>query len=451
MSNQDQSETQCNHSQYLANHHRQDAHGEPSGRRTLESYKRVTYLQMDAQPELKLSQVNGKLCSHIILTSARLDSFGNVILMRKENAAFLGELPKFKSKFPHVKLLISIVNELEHNGLPKAAMSPENRQRFARSAMEFLQRHSLDGVDIDWRFFNFPPLHFMYRDQERIGLTKICSALRSAIVENFFDRQVTEQHHQLQSGSHSISSNITSSVEPYLLSVTIAGQESVLRSGYELKQLCNLCDWLNVMSFDYFLFKPYAPFTGPNSPLYSIVDSFVPILNKFSFAWTLKRLLIDEKVPNDKIVMGIPTYGRAYKLVFKNSQPTAFTLAIGSKPGERNEQHLNYREICDLLAKPSTIVEFDQKARVPYLLTDNGYTWITYENTDSVRNKVQHIVENDLAGYMVWSLNNDDFTGGPSKNCADEMTNHNSRITSESVSFPLHQAMLDELRQLLGD
>lgn len=413
------------------------------------NFKRITYLQLDSQSELKLGQVDGQLCSHIILASARLDSFGNVILMRKDDIAHLNEVSKFKRQNPQVKLMISIANELEHNGLAKAALSAENRQRFARSAMEFLQRHSLDGIDIDWQFFNFPPLHFMGRDQERIGLTKICGSLRSAIVENFFDRQVTEQH-QLQARSHSISSNIISSVEPFLLSVAISGQESVLRSGYELKHLCNLCDWLNVMSFDYFLFKPYAPFTGPNSPLYSIVDSFVPILSKFSFSWTLNKLLIDEKVPNEKIVMGIPTYGRAYKLVFKNSQPSPFSLAIGAKPGERNEQHLSYREICDILARPNTIVEFDQRAKVPYLLTDDGYTWITYENPESVRNKVRHIVDNNLAGYMVWSLNNDDFAGANGKLSISTTTlNHPEKTANgfclERISFPLHRAMLDEL------
>lgn len=415
---------------------------------------------MDPKTEIQLDQVDGTLCTHIILAFARIDSNGNLVTISTYDLNYLKQVREFKRKWPGIKVMISVMNEDQFNGFTKIASSTEARQRFAKSAIEFLQRYHLDGIDLDWEFPNYPTTFMGTREFERTGLTKIVKALRSAIVENFYDRQIAEQHELAAKSYRTTSVQFTSQVEPHLLTVAIAGQEAVLRASYELKQLVNLCDWLNVMSYDYFLFKAYAPFTGPNSPLHPIVDHYVPILNKLSFSWTAMRL-IEEGLASDKIVMGIPTYARAYRLIFRNSYPAPFTLAVGAKEGQI-EDYLNYREVMEILARSDTVVEFDARARVPYLLTDGGYTWISYENVQSVREKVHYILENNLAGYMTWNLNSDDFIGihpaasttttssTPGGQQANGYQNSSATVTTAITdnapsNFPLHRAMLDEV------
>lgn len=400
---------------------------------------------MDPKTEIRLSQVDGNLCTHVILAFARIDSQGNLVFGSEHDLGYLLEVPDFKRKNPTVRVMISVYNELEHNAFPKLAVSPELRQRFSRSVIEFLQRFHLDGIDLDWEFPNFPTT-FVGREHERVGLTKILKSLRSAVVENFFDRQVAQQH-ELQSSNYerqSYGAAKQSLVEPYLMTVAVAGQEAVLRAAYELKQVANLCDWLNIMSYDYFLFKPYAPFTGPNSPLYPIVDPYVPIVNKLSHSWTLSKLL-EEEIPIEKITMGISTYARAYRLVFHNTRPAPFTLALGAKPGSRVDDYLDYREVCDILRRPDTVSEFDERARVPYLLTDSGYTWVSYENEQSVREKVRFVLDNKLGGYMTWNLNSDDFIGSCSALSPADAANGHGQIEP----FPLHRAMLDEVNSYI--
>jgi len=409
---------------------------------------------MDPRTEIKLNQVDGKLCTHIVLAFARVDSLGNLTLAREGDVTYLLEVREFKRRFPGVKVMISVYNAPDQNsGLVRAANVVEYRQRFSRSVIEFLQRFYLDGIDLDWEFSSFAS-PFVAREHERIGLIKLMQTLRTSMVENFFDRQVNEQH-QHPATQNYINTNQTNQnnlVEPHLLTVAVAGQDTVFKSGYELKQAANLCDWLNVMCYDYFHFKAYAPFTGPNSPLQPIVDSYVPILSRLSVSWTLSRLL-EEQIPNDKIVLGIPTYARAYKLMFKNTQPAPFSLAIGIKGGQRSEEHLDYREICDILKRPDTVVEFDARARVPYLLTDEGYTWISYESPQSVREKVRFVLQNNLAGYMTWDLNSDDFTGQTATAAAngtspgDPMDGQSQSSATCPAAFPLHRAMLDEVGQ----
>lgn len=409
----------------------------------LNDIRRVCYFRMDPKTEIRLDQVDGCLCTHIILAFARIDSHGDLVVKCEADYAYLERVREFKRKHSGVKVMISVFNEEEFNGFPKIATDNECRQRFAKSVIEFLQRYHLDGIDLNWQFPNFPTNLIGAREHERTGLTKIIKTLRSAIVENFYARQLAEQQEIVSRPYATTPGSFNSAVEPHILTVAIAGQESVLRASYELKQLSNLCDWLNVMSYDYFLFKAYAPFTGPNSPLHPIVENYVPILSKLSLSWTVGRLL-EEGLPSDKIVMGIPTFARAYKLIFKNTLPAPFALSVGPRAGQ-SDGYLSYREVIEILARDDTRVEFDERARVPYLLTDNGYTWISYENIRSVREKVNYILSRNLGGYMTWNLNYDDFVGvalGSSQQTNGRIA---SSSTTSSATFPLHRAMLDEV------
>lgn len=389
--------------------------------------------------KLKLDEVDGSLCTHLLLASWRINSRANIVPLEREDEEqrqdHLAGLAQFKQRYPHLKVLLSVVNEPDEGGLARAASSAEFRHKLARSAMELLGRHHLDGLSLDL------DLHASTAVQQLImgnridsSLCKILIALREAIVENFYARQLQQQQQQQQqsqqtnAGYSAVASanNNNANIEPYLLTFSLAGQEPALGSrisGCELKQVAKLCDWIQIKSYDYFLFRAYAPFTGPIAPLYPIVDHYVPILGRSSLSCTLTRLLDDYEIPRDKLVLSIAAYGRAYRLAFRSSQPSAFSLAIGTKPSSRDCQRdiLSFSEICDILKRPGTIEVFDERARVPYLLTDDGYTWISCESEQSVREKVRYIVDNQLAGYIGFNLNLD----------ADQ-------------NFPLHRAMMDE-------
>lgn len=422
-------------------------------------FKKVGYLSMESETELtSLHQIDGRLLTHIILAFAKIDQNGNLVLARSNDTKYFNEIKDFKKKYPHIRIMISVNNDQSNEDISGKNMNNQHhdigqgsnnnggfnclihsvsmRQHFVRSVVDFLKSFSLDGIDLDWEFPNFPNT-FINKDYERNGLTKILMELRSAFIENFYDRQQRQLSNQAGSNeNYSLSGNRYANnqqiIEPYILTVAIGAQEAILRSSYDLKQLTGLCDWFNVMSYDYYLFKPYAPFTGPNSPLNPIVDHFVPVLGKLSFISTINRLLTDE-VEREKIVMGIPTYARGYRLLFKNTHPAPFTIAYTTKGGQIGD-HLNYHEVCDILRRPDTIVEYDERAKVPYLLTDDGYTWISFENEQSVSEKLYCILEHHLAGFMTWNLNCDDFSR--------RRNQENGETSPEDESqFPLHRAL----------
>jgi chitinase len=55
--------------------------------------------------------------------------------------------------------------------------------------------------------------------------------------------------------------------------------------------------------------------------------------------------------------------------------------------------------------------EWDDCAKVPYLLKPDRSKMISYENERSVRLKCQYIKEKDVAGVILWELSDDHYQG----------------------------------------
>ncbi|XP_022253586.1 acidic mammalian chitinase-like [Limulus polyphemus] len=68
-----------------------------------------------------------------------------------------------------------------------------------------------------------------------------------------------------------------------------------------------------------------------------------------------------------------------------------------------------YFKICVKLQTESWLVRQNKFASTPYATSDNQ--WISYEDMDSMTTKANFVLENNLGGIMVWSLDIDDFTG----------------------------------------
>lgn len=272
-------------------------------------------------------------------------------------------------------------------------MSCDYSYRMARSTVNFMNKHSFDGLDLDWEFPSFPKENAT----ERSSFTAMVSELRRV-----FGRK-------------------------YLLTVAVPAQERVFKLGFEILKLSELVDWFNLMTYDYHLWTSYTPFTGPNAPLYGLSQlKYIPVANHLSIDWSVKEY-IKMGVKRNKIVLGIPTYSRAYKLVFR-SGPNPLRPSHGPHFVEQ-EDYLVFPEVCVLLSLPQTRISFDKIAQVPYLAADN--IWVSYEDERSIRAKVKYALSNDLAGYMTWNLNSDNFD----RPCLNNQTRN-----------ILHKTMLDSVQ-----
>lgn len=113
-------------------------------------------------------------------------------------------------------------------------------------------------------------------------------------------------------------------------------------------------------------------------------------------------------MPCKKIVLGLGTYGRVFKL----SNPSQNGLGAPAKgkatPGKytREGGFLSYYEICKM---GLTVVQ-DNVAKAPY-----GYIndqWVGYDDKASLNLKVNTLIKGkNLLGAMFWALDLDDFKG----------------------------------------
>ncbi|KAK2150730.1 hypothetical protein LSH36_393g02038 [Paralvinella palmiformis] len=307
--------------------------------------------------------VDASLCSHVVVAFA--DIHNNRISMNKpEDRYIYKQINDLKSRHPHLKTLIAVGGWLSGIKKMKSVLSTsKSRNVFVTTSISFLKDNNFDGLDLD---FEYPG--------SRGG-----PELRKA-----FD---TESR--------------TSGNPRLLLSVCVPCDESIVDRGYEVDLLTRYVDWFGLMTYDLIDLSKY--YTEVQSALYSHDDDDGSVERCASY-WT------DKGATADKIVIGIPAYGRGFTL-YNSSNSGLDAPIIGlSKPRLYTKQHgvLAYYEVC-LEMGNSDRSNWVDDIKASYLTV--GSEWFTYESIRAAVLKVEWLNANHYSGYMIWSLDLDDFTG----------------------------------------
>ena len=189
----------------------------------------------------------------------------------------LGLLRKYKAKYPHVKVLISVGGWTKSHGFHAAAASEQSRKRAADNLVRFVTANNLDGVDIDWEY---PGVH---RDkdpndefdkgalgsiEDKENYTLFLKAIREALdAQGAKDGKYYELTAAIGVGYDKIA-------------VTNPGEYS------------KYLDALNLMSYD--MHGAFEPTTGHQAPLYSSPYDNNPnaqIREKYNIDWAVKEFI----------------------------------------------------------------------------------------------------------------------------------------------------------------
>lgn len=124
---------------------------------------------------------------------------------------------------------------------------------------------------------------------------------------------------------------------------------------------------------------------------------------------------VDGGVPKNKLILGVPFYGRTYTLQDAESRGLKAYInkeRKGGLPGTYTNStgFLAYFEICSLISQNNGWTrKFDQIGKAPYAY--KGDQWVGYEDAESVAAKMDYLMEQGYGGAMVWALDMDDFRG----------------------------------------
>nr|XP_012227656.1 PREDICTED: chitinase-3-like protein 1 isoform X1 [Linepithema humile] len=334
-----------------------------------------------------ISYIQPNLCTHLIYTFVGISEQGDIRVLDAwqdlpdnwGKDAF-GRFNKLREQSPETKTLIAIGGWNEGSARYSAVVgNPTLRARFVQNAVDFVLKYNFDGFDLDWEYPN-----------QRGG--------KPEDIQNFvlLTKEMKEafQKHGL------------------ILSAAVAAAETSASLSYDIAQISKYLDFINIMAYD--LHGAWEKQTGHNAPLYPRKGESGNDL-KLNVDASV-RYWLDSGCPPEKLILGVPFYGRAFTLADKSQTglgaPAKGPGAAG--PYTREGGMLGYNEICDFFKQGGWTVVRHEEHRTPYAY--KGDQWFGYDDVISLTEKTKYINSLNLGGAMLWSIETDDFRG----NCGEK-------------------------------
>ncbi|KAJ0090888.1 hypothetical protein Patl1_14797 [Pistacia atlantica] len=152
-------------------------------------------------------------------------------------------------------------------------------------------------------------------------------------------------------------------------------------------------DFVNIMNFDY-----HGSWdTSATAEHALLFDNTSRISTSYGMdAWPMAGVL------PEKIVMGLPMYGRTWKL--KDPEEHGIGApAVGVGPGTQGV--MSYKEIKEFNEGNDATLVYDNATVSQY--SYKGTDWIGYDGPSSIYDKIEYAKRNELLGYFFWLLGYD--------------------------------------------
>ncbi|KAI1435474.1 endochitinase [Xylaria sp. CBS 124048] len=262
-----------------------------------------------------------------------------------------------------LKVLLSIGGWTYSPGFAAAASSDATRATFARTAVDLVKDWGFDGVDIDWEW----PAN----ENDANNMVSLLSAIRQQL--DSYSSQYANNYH-------------------FILSVALpAGPDNYNKMKLSAMNAAGV-DQFNMLAYDYA--GSWDKTSGHQANLYKA--SYNPLATPFSTDTPVKAY-VAAGVPANKIVLGMPLYGRAFEATNGLGQPF---VGVGSGSWENG--------IWDYKVLPRSGTEFyDAAAGATYSYDNVTKELVTYDNVPMIQRKSQYVQSNGLGGSMFWEASGD--------------------------------------------
>lgn len=169
------------------------------------------------------------------------------------------------------------------------AANQNSRSNFARGVLDILNKHGFDGFDFDWEY---PNQREGSNANDKGNFILLLKELRSAL------------------GSGKV------------LTVAVGSVEFSASLSYDIPSVAAIVDFINLMTYD--LHGSWDGKTGINAPLYALSGDNQQLSVDAAVKYWLKN-----GCPSNKLVVGLPLYGRSFTLNDANNNGVNAPASIG--------------------------------------------------------------------------------------------------------------------------
>lgn len=309
-----------------------------------------------------------------------------------------------KKMYPNVTVLVSTGGWAASQSLWLVTDNEANMNKFADSAVEFIRKYGFDGIDID---FEYPsetsqsgnPADFGISETRRKGIGDRYTQFMKIMGEKLAAASK-------QDGKY------------YWLTSAVTASSWVL-GGQTNSKFLDYLDFVSVMSYDYhggwnqFVENQANIYADPADTETSSLE--IPTLG---FDWSMNYYR--GAVQSEKILMGVPFYTRGWT----NVQGGQNGLHGSSKTPATGDENIwcdldeNGNEIAaganplwhvlNLMEKDSNYKKYwDPVGCVPHIWNETNKTFLTFEDEQSIQERINVVKEKNLGGVLIWVMHGD--------------------------------------------
>ena len=159
-------------------------------------------------------------------------------------------------------------------------------------------------------------------------------------------------------------------------------------------------DFINLMSYD--MGTGFSSVSTFNAPLHEVpADPLAPELRRWNNVAGAVQYYREHGVPADKLVLGVPFYGRGFR------SPAMRRMACIS-PQRTGRRRRLAGDQARYLDQPGWVKHWQTQAQSPWLYNAVQKIFISYEDPRSIGLRARFAREQGLAGVFMWELTGDD-------------------------------------------
>ncbi|KAF1765223.1 hypothetical protein GCK72_005175 [Caenorhabditis remanei] len=319
---------------------------------------------------LHITKTQLEKLTHAVFANVEMSWDGSISFRTwKAKNRFLSLINISKRVKSPMKVMISIGGEENSQYFASVIADLRKRRMCIKSIITFLEDYKIDGVDLYWKHAT---------EKDKFNYLKLLRELRQRMKGN-----------------------------DYVISITLpaAGIEN-WEMAYDLDLTLEYVDFINVFSMDY-----YGPWpnqwgnpAGPTAPLYSGIGA----RKNFNIDWTMQYYVCKARQPS-KFNIVVPFFARLWNNVTAAMEP-------GREAYRRVELTNNRADGSPYMSRWTvehngfdlSNATWDEESKSSYIYDSKAQTYLSFETEKSIEAKKDYVVEKNLGGFWIWSVDMDD-------------------------------------------